>query len=205
MSIHESATVDELSMTNHPGHNWASIDDADDDPLADDSVHEELSRGHLKIALPKGWTHSRTKERTETSTENYVLYNPREDASVMFWYYFRGTPVNHRTAQNFRKILAEPAHSLSPKELSSISMVMRDKAKVENFRTLFARTREMNGKMVLVVEGRYVSDEQDAITIYIDADGSGQTVEELHYRAPKEHYMCYLRAIKSAFQSIVWK
>lgn len=204
MSTDETATVQEFAMTTHSGHNWSSIDD-DDDPLADDTVHSELSRGHLKLSVPKGWSHSRTKERSESKTENYVLYSPREDDSVMFWYYFRGTKVNQRTAQNFRRILEQPAHSLSPKELTSINTVMRDKAKLENFRTLFARTREFNGKMVLVVEGRYVDDEQDAITIYIDADGTGQTVEELHYRAPKEHYMCYLRAVKSAFQSIEWK
>lgn len=204
MSTHDSSTVHESSMTHYLGHNWSSIDD-DDDPLAGDTAHGELSRGHLKLALPNGWMLSATKERTESNAESYVLYSPSEDSSVMFWYYFRGTKVNKSTALNFRQILSEPAHSLSLKELKSIGAVMRDKAKSENFRTLFARTREINGKMVLVVEGRYPGDEQDAITIYIDADGSGQIVEELHYRAPKEHYMCYLRDVRGAFQSIVWK
>ena len=39
----------------------------------------------------------------------------------------------------------------------------------------------------------------------IDVDGTGLTVQEIYYQAPKEDYLHYLQEAKAAFQSIEWK
>src|SRR5262249_29954654 len=94
---------------------------------------------------------------------------------------------------------------LGPDEIKDVAQVIRDKSNQDDFELFSPRTESLNGKMVLVIEGRYVEAQEDAYSIYVDADGSGRLIRELHYRAPKYQFLRYLTSARKTFRSIVWK
>src|SRR5262249_58084907 len=98
-----------------------------------------------------------------------------------------------------------PQHSVTKQELETVEAVLRDKGNPEYFRLSSARTQAFNGKMVLVVEGHYIEANDEALTVYVDADGKGCTVDELHFRAPETEYKQYMPDVQKALDSVVWR
>lgn len=176
------------------------------DPLAPEVENEVLDRGEVRrMVLPKGWILGEVRDKGEEKQYSYATFHPREAANVLLWYFYRGYKMNEREASEFKQVLDKPAHMLTAPETRSVAQIIRDKSDPDNFRLMAAKTEEINGKKVLVVEGRYVEADDDAYSIYIDADRLGRTVQELHFRAPKDQYHRYLKDAKSAFGSIAWK
>jgi hypothetical protein len=83
--------------------------------------------------------------------------------------------------------------------------MLRERANPEVFHILSARTQDLNGKRVLLLEGRYTEIQKDLYEVFIDADGTGRVVQEVYFLAPKIEYLHYLKAVKIAFSSIEWK
>lgn len=182
-----------------------SQDRASLDPLSD-LTGEVLSVAEVKeMRLPPGWLRSASKERQEEKIYSYELFRLKDRPDVMLWFYYRGYKLGESASNNFRECLGKPPHVILPAELKGLSGVIRDKGDPDDFKITGAHTESLNGKTVLVVEGRYVEAQEDAYTVYVDADGTGSVVRELHYRAPKLDYPRFLRDAKRSFQSIVWK
>lgn len=176
------------------------------DPLDFESAVEILSRGAIReMRLPSGWVRGERKEREEERMYSYESFHPRGRPDVMLWFYYRGHRVSDAAAAAFRQMLTGPAQVLSPDEIRSVAEVIRDKSDPDDFRIVMAKTEEIGGRRILSLEGRYVDAQEDAYTLYADSGGSGEVVQEIHYRAPKADYLGHLVEAKAAFRSIVWK
>lgn len=160
---------------------------------------ELLNEGKIKrICIPEDWVQERS------SDEWMITYSARIDTDVKLSFYYRGKPASPRTAENFQKVLQKPAHRLSAEEHESIEVVIRDASEEEYFDLAESRTEEINGNMVLVVEGFWKLSNVDSMGIFIDCKGDGREVREIYYLAPKDKFARFLPQIKAALNSIEW-
>jgi len=176
------------------------------DPLAVDERDDILSRGAVReMKVLDGWVPGKTKSRGDGGIYTYQAIHPADRPDIMMWYFYRGYKLNEEEGQTFRDALARPPHTLPRQEIAALEAVLRDKGSPDLFRLSSARTEVLNGKMVLVVEGHYIEVDDEALTVYVDADGKGCTIDELHFRAPASEYKQYMPDVQKALQSVVWR
>jgi hypothetical protein len=161
-----------------------------------------ISTGQIEsMNVPTGWV-KRGKVSLRAGA-GLVEYNPVGQENVRLKSFYRGNSVSDEAASAFKDCLNKPPHLLKPEELKGLSEILRDKA--YDFKGS-AKTEDLNGKRVLVLEGRY-SDEKHTSTqtIYVDSDGTGSAIQEIAYTASGKDYTANLVKAQKAFKSIVWK
>jgi len=177
-----------------------------------DGAHKDMpaieNKGQIeRMVFPKGWIVGDPEKNPGIGTQSYqeVYRLDNHDTSVGFFY--RGLPVDDGSAVNFRALLDQPPHALSADELHSLQRIIGAKTPSDSpkFTMTSAKTEDLNGKKVLVVEGSYPESGDHIRAIYIDADGSGRFVQEVQYQAPKAEYQKHMKEVQSALKSIEWK
>lgn len=132
-------------------------------------------------------------------------YISDKDDRVRFGFYYRGQRIPEYAGEAFKQILALPPHDLAFADLEPINLVVLNVVLPEYFDFSRAQTRDINGKRALVVEGYWKVDEVSSTLIYLDSDGTGTAVQEIHFVAPVDLYPHYLPIAQDALQSIRWK
>ncbi|MBX9686244.1 MAG: hypothetical protein K2X27_06050 [Candidatus Obscuribacterales bacterium] len=156
------------------------------------------------MTLPDGWQ-AGPVEKPYGGASFYQEYNPQGNSDTKITFFYRGKRISEDGGKNFHEILQKPAHVLSPQEFNSLAEVLRDKAKAQDFDTVMAKTEDLNGKRVLIVEGRYKDLQEDNRSVLIDADGSGTAVQEIYYQAPKAQFIRNYKQAILSMKSINWK
>ncbi len=157
------------------------------------------------MPLPEGW------REFPVPDQGYALYSVREfraadakDDAVTLCLYNRGLALNDLTAESFTKVLAQKNHHLTPGELDQLELLLRDAGDPEVFSLLDGRTEEINGRKVLVIEGRYIKSGTRMLRFYFDVNEDGQFVEEVFFSAPPDEYDKSVKAVKACFHAVVW-
>lgn len=188
-----------------PTEKSTRVDEPAIDLLSDRLETAIVSRGAiLCMNVPEQWLWGKRKTRDETQF-SFLEFHPEGKPEVMLWFFYRGHKLTETIADSFKSLLALPSHLMTPQEVGSVEGVIRDKFRREFFELISARTEQLNGRAVLVVQGRYKESQEDSYSIYIDADGSGSVVQELHFQAPKDAYRHYIHEARKSFSSIIWK
>jgi hypothetical protein len=156
------------------------------------------------MCLPAGWLEEPQEKNGAPGILSHY-YHPPEKPDVQLCFYFRGHKVSRAASVAFHDVLDKPAHMLALNEIKSVKEIIGDRADPQKFAIVLARTEDWNGRRVLTVEGRYYQHQCDTHAMLIDADGTGSTVQEIFYQAPKAEYLHYLQQVKAALQSIEWK
>ncbi len=157
-----------------------------------------------KMEMPGGWQAGPDYNSAQHAA-TYQEYHPNGAPDCQIGFYYRGKRTSDFGGKNFHELLDKAPHELSPEELRSVKETLRDKADPNDFTLSSARTEDLNGKRVLIVEGRYNAIQQDSKHIFVDSDGSGTAVQELFFQAPKEKFPQYKKAADEAIKSIRWK
>jgi hypothetical protein len=159
-----------------------------------------------KMTLPKGWDEVVSEPFTGIGNRAYREVRLHGDKDVALSFFYRGDSLrDENQARSFHSILHQEPHMLTQKEINSIPEVLQDKANTKDFGILSARTQNISGKNVLIVEGRYKALQQDSYHMYIDTDDTGRHVQEVFYQAPKDRFAAHLRVAKESLNSIRWK
>jgi hypothetical protein len=165
-----------------------------------------VARGQIaRMVLPSGFERGESKARDQNSQVSYEEFHPADAPDAMLCFFYRGHKMSAGGAEAFKDALAKPAHILSQAELQSLSEVLRDKAKSADFNILSARTEDLKGKRVMLIEGRYRSNQEDVTSMLIDASGDGRSVQEVFFQAPKQEYTKHIGGVRQALKSIEWK
>jgi hypothetical protein len=140
----------------------------------------------------------------------YIEYHPGANDLVKLYTYDRGRRLDPDVAKTFADVLYNYApHTLKADELSALQKngVLRDKGPNAGFTPLIAKTEDLNGRRVLVVEGTWKPENLHVRTVYVDADikKDGSVIQELSYQAPASIYHQYLTQARKAIQSVTWK
>lgn len=157
-----------------------------------------------KMTIPPAWEKGPDYNNREHAG-SYKEFHPYGKTDCQLGFYYRGRRTSETAGQNFKEVLEQESHELTPTEYSSLEETLRDKARAEDFTVKNARTEEINGKRVLIVEGRYNKNQNDSTHMFIDTDGTGTAVQEVFFQAPKEQYAKYAGAAKTAMESIRWR
>ncbi|MBZ0186660.1 MAG: hypothetical protein K8F91_10460 [Candidatus Obscuribacterales bacterium] len=157
-----------------------------------------------RLTLPTGFEPG--VKRAGTSGNNFFAeYHLASDPDVLLYFEYRGARMSKASSDSFRQLLEGPAHHIKADQLQEFGELLSDKRNPKDFRVDVARTQDLNGKRVLVVEGRYLKHDLQARTIYIDADGSGSAVQEVTFQTPPDKVNQHFLSGVQALESIKWK
>jgi hypothetical protein len=166
---------------------------------------DNVSIGQVhEMKIPSGWMEGQSVKPVGGSSL-FREFHPSEDPEVKLCFFYRGRRVSDQSAKAFHSALEQPAHTLKANELESLREVLREKGNPQQFNITAARTEDLNGKRVLVVEGKYLNTELESRALFVDSDGSGSAVQEIYYQAPRAQYAQNLQAAIDAMKSIRWK
>ncbi len=157
------------------------------------------------IELPDGWVESDEDFYSTVGTRSLRVFHPPDTPDAVLCFYYRGLPINAQSGRDFSTVLRRPAHELNLQELALISEVLSDKQSLQTFATSAARTEDVNGKRVLVVEGRYKKNQYEVVHMFVDADGTGRAVQEIYFQAPADKFSLHHEQARAAMRSIKWK
>jgi hypothetical protein len=157
-----------------------------------------------RMEMPSGWQPGPNYD-TRQHSATYREFHPQGDPGCQLGFYYRGRRTSEYAGDKFHETLQKPSHILGDAELATLKEVIRDKANPADFELKSAHTEDINGKRVLVLEGRYTGNQQDSKHIFIDADGTGTAVQEIFFQAPKDKYQRYAKAADDAMHSTRWK
>ncbi len=161
--------------------------------------------GQVKtMEVPGNWEAGPDYSKRQHSA-TYQEFHPTGQRDSQLGFYYRGRRTSEMAGKNFHALLDKPPHTLAEAELKALKEVVRDKANPEDFQVKSARTEDLNGKRVLILEGRYTANQNDSKHIFIDADGSGTSVQEIFFQAPKDKFQTYVNTADQALKSIHWK
>jgi hypothetical protein len=166
---------------------------------------ELLNEGQVKfIAIPQGFIECPEPAR-DVDVRFLRRFQSEDNDKVELAFFYRGAPLNKVIGADFRSILSSPPHGLSAEELESIQLVLRDASEPEWFEMSSARTDVIQGKTVLLIEGTWKNSQLYNLGIFIDVDGTGCIVQEIHYTAPIDAREQYAAIAEAAISSIEWK
>jgi hypothetical protein len=154
---------------------------------------------------PAGWVPGKPVLRL-----GYIEYHPSSDELTKLYTFDRGRRLDPDDAKALATALySYGPHTLKAEELAGLQKhgILRDKGPDSQFVPLMAKTEDINGRRVLVLEGSFKAENLHVRTTYIDADvkRDGSVIQELTYQAPEPVYYNHLPEARKAIQSIVWK
>ena len=167
--------------------------------------------GQVKLlTLPPNWTEE--PEPAGADEEEMVMHGPQTKSFVLktnlevkLNFFYRGFPVPPKTAAAFHSVIAAGTHDLNADELESIAMIVREASEPEYFDLSTLRVDVLRNRQVLVVEGFNKEEQKYDLGIYIDADGTGSIVQEIHYIAPAQVYGNHRAEVMSIFNTLEWR
>lgn len=160
--------------------------------------------GQIKrMRLPEGWQ-GQTVDLGEFDQRSLLEFAAPDHPDVRLSFFYRGVPVDDESAEAFKAVL-ETEHPLSDEELNDISVILANMAIPEACRLETATTLEISGKNVLAVAGTWLTSENKTWAVFIDADGTGSVIQEIHFAAHSDDYDAYMDEAWQAFESIEWK
>lgn len=169
------------------------------------AVSEVTDLGQIsKMNLPTGWEEG-VQQQHRQHAASYQEFHPVGEPECQLGFYYRGRRTSELAGQRFRDLLNKPPHALSRDEIDSLKEIVRDKYSPADFQCSNARTVDIGGKRVLLLEGRYKAIQQDSKHLFIDSDGTGTAVQEIFFQAPKDKFANYAKVAEQSMKSIKWK
>ena len=172
---------------------------------SNDTVNGIKDLGQISsMQFPQGFVTG--EEENNTAGNNYFKeFHLGIDPDVKIYFEYRGSRISKATAEKFQKILANNTSKLTPDELKDVGEILDSKSIPEDFHIQIAKTQKVDGKSILVVEGRYIQHDLQARTFYVDADGSGRVIQEVTFQTPMAKRSKYFPDGIKALESIKWK
>ena len=153
-----------------------------------------------RLTLPDDWLEEENKNEY---MEMQSFVHPSEKEVKMSFYYC-GRPLSARSAENLRNVLSKPAHELDPAERESIEVVIGDASEPEYFDLKSARTEDVKGVRVLIVEGFWKLSDVNSYAAFVDSEEDGVRIDEIYYLAPADKFASFLPVMQNALASIEW-
>jgi hypothetical protein len=162
-----------------------------------------ISSGQVKMTVPKSWKEGETNQN-QVVGDSYRDFCINGDRDARLSFFYRGRRCSEAMGKLFLKALKAPPQELSDSDFIVLQPVTR---MPKDFVKKSARTEDLNGRHVLVVEGSQSfgkSDQEDVKAIYIDSDGTGTAVQEIYFLAKPNKFKEHLAEVNKALKAIVW-
>ncbi len=161
---------------------------------------QKFSIGQIKeISLPQNWI----KVNEQNCEEDLVVFTNSDDVATQIGFYYRGKPISHSEGRVLEQCL-QKEQILSLDNLDSLKSVLADFSYAEKFLLQSIVTSNLNGRIVLIVQGAWMKSQSLNYEILINASGDGTVVQQVFFKAPADVFTRQLPAIKQIFDTIVW-
>lgn len=151
------------------------------------------------MTMPPGWT-----ERTdESKPDSRFFHHPNQpECEIEVSTTFR------QVGEDEAGLLSESlkhVHYFPPSELKRLSQLLGEKVDQQKFRILIAAIKEIAGKKVFLIEGRFVESETDQLCVFFDFDGTAKNLQTFQFSAPRKLWPVHYAKVKAVLKSIKWQ
>lgn len=161
------------------------------------------NEGYVKsMNLPPGWI-DQSKPRPAWAGPYWRIFRPSADSKVRLSFFDRGRPLTDTAAQDMHKLLSNAPAMLTAEDLQTIREVIRDAALVDEFQFRNARSHILNGRRVIIIEGRWSELQEDCLWV-IASQPQSAWVYEIVYQAPEGEFSKYFETIRACIMSVEW-
>jgi hypothetical protein len=157
------------------------------------------------MKLPAGFVPGKQSGGNGGSVSSFQEFHSGSNPDMKVYFEYRGHRMSPGASADFHSVLAEPAHNLPQPELDKLHEVLQAKGGPSDFQISTAKTQDVNGKRVLVVEGDYLKFGLRARTMYVDSDGTGGAVQEITFQAPTNVFKQNIIQGTKSLESVTWK
>lgn len=139
----------------------------------------------------------------------FQRYELKGTSSVSLEFAYRGDPLSDRCAHLFNNML-NSVHEVSEMELMQVTELLGPvlgavgPAGFQN-KIEFAAVGCLKGRSVLVVYWHHKKWNKQVVSTFVDAEGDGKTMHEIHFSAPVDLYESTLQVFNETMRSIQWK
>ncbi len=151
--------------------------------------------------LPAGW--SRTSAIAE-GIASLAVFTPSDEPNVQLAFYYRGMPISQQFGEAFKNVLEKNQGVLLPRDLESISYILNDRKNSDKYQMTSAETVNLNGRIVLLVQGSWLGTNAASYEVFINAGRSGCLVQQIAFVAPKESFHRHVQKVKYSLKTIQW-
>src|ERR1700733_11103789 len=108
-----------------------------------------------RLTLPDGWSEDLSVKRAKIGSRSSRQFHPKETSEARLHLFYRGFPISASEGKCFASVLSSSPHTLLSSEIKALAAVLGQRANSASFMILSLRTEDLNGRRVLVLEGRY--------------------------------------------------
>lgn len=154
------------------------------------------------IDLPAKW--SRTNVTAE-GIASLAVFTPSDEPNAQLAFYYRGMPISQQFGEAFKNVLEKNPGVLLPRDMDSISYILNDRKDSDKYQMTSVETINLNGRIVLLVQGSWSGTDATSYEVFINAGRSGCLVQQIAFVAPKESFHRHVQKVKESLKTIEWR
>jgi hypothetical protein len=156
------------------------------------------------IELPRDWVESKSFFNNLGTYGEFAPPRYRDDGARI-QIFEQGERVHEVFAEAFSALLCSLDTVLSMPDVVALGAVLGNKKDPREFRIDCAWTRSLNGRRTLFVEGEFIVEQVRVLSVIIDQDWSGSSIQEISLVAPRETFDCWKTSFEYSLQTIRWQ
>lgn len=160
--------------------------------------------GSLKsMRLPAGWTEFKQAEVQRGPAFGYVYQSSDGNLTANLW--DRGSSVGAPAITSIEHLTGQ-ARLLSLKDMYDLSQVMQRDLSSPDFTVLRAKSIDVNGKNVVMVDGSYRQSGKHSLALYWldESDKSSARIQSMAFEGRNEDFLKHRKEITESINSIAW-
>lgn len=168
--------------------------------MQDSAVQNSVLGGVELGKLPSGWVQVQPNFSYRGSLKQFGPPAGKQTAITIHHYRMKKS-----TGRNLKKIFAAPPHSLDSAELEELADLVPECSNDAVFILSYAKTIDLAGRRVLVIEGKNKQTSKDSYFVYTaSADTGFEDYTSVSFEAPHEDYVRYRDQAIEAIHSLTF-
>jgi hypothetical protein len=184
------------------------LEDAIDDAAGIKIEDQDTIRS---IRLPAGWLEDLSSQSRQMGNSRMHLFtSPDHETHIYYW--DAAVPITKESYLAFCEVTANGAHLLKSAEIPKLSQTLRQlfvlTANVhDDLILLSAKTKELNGKRVLVLQSKVKGTGTEILSFYWDAGkfAGDARIQMIAFQGAGKSFSHNLSAAQKCFSSIEWR
>lgn len=156
------------------------------------------------IELPGNWQ-ERVVQKQPLQLKQMRSFHRVDNANVQVRFVYRGHAESESVGREFQACLSGAPRALDTDQINSLAPVVGAIAHPDEFRISSAQTMDLSNRRVLWVEGRWLDSPFWSGNVFIDADGTGQVIQQVECFADLSAYEAEGAVFQHILRSIQWR
>lgn len=157
------------------------------------------------ISIPNSWKREIVEPGFGEVAKSTSFLPPDGDGTALALY-DRGYPIAASEALQFQSILDKAPHKLTAAEIEMLNeQVLGTVGDRSAFNITSAKTKMINGRNVLTIDGEWREGGKKFHGMYLPKDESGRMIQEMYYEGQEPHFSRHYSDAVKAMEAVRWK